>query len=118
LSICDAIGGAPSVTAAVDQFYTRVLADPELEGYFVDSDLRRLKAHQRRFIATALGGPEIFSGRSMKDAHAGRGITGVHFDRVVSHLAETLAELGLPADTIGEIASALLPLRTDIVEIP
>jgi truncated hemoglobin YjbI len=33
------IGGASSVNAAVDQFYLRVLADPELKHYFAGVDM-------------------------------------------------------------------------------
>jgi hemoglobin len=44
-SIYDAIGGSESVRVAVEQFYERVLADPELTGYFGHTDLGRLKAH-------------------------------------------------------------------------
>ncbi|MHA6760408.1 group I truncated hemoglobin [Streptacidiphilus sp. PAMC 29251] len=115
MTIYDAIGGAPAVTAAVDDFYQRVLADPELAGFFTETSIPQLKAHQRAFISTALGGPDGYSGRSMAEAHAGRGISEKNFDQVVGHLAATLASLGVPEETIGEIAAALVPLRPEIV---
>jgi hemoglobin len=118
MSIYESIGGSESVSAAVEQFYGRVLADPELKGYFEDTDVRRLKAHQRAFIAAAIGGSEIYSGRSMGDAHAGMRITDAHFDRVVGHLADTLSALGVPDATIGDIAAKLGPLRAEIVQAP
>lgn len=115
MSIYDSIGGAAAVRAAVDDFYARVLADPTLAPYFTGTDMTRLKSHQRAFIAAAIGGPEIFAGRDMASAHAGRGITNADFDAVVAHLAGTLAGLGVPDETIGAIATALAPLRADIV---
>jgi hemoglobin len=115
MSIYDAIGGAPAVTAAVDDFYVRVLADPKLAPFFVDVDIRKLKSHQRGFIAAAIGGPEIFAGRDMATAHAGLAITDTDFDAVVTHLVATLTGLGVPAETIGQIGAALAPLRTQIV---
>jgi hemoglobin len=115
MSIYDAIGGAGAVRAAVDDFYARVLADPRLAPFFTGTDLNRLKAHQRAFIAAAIGGPEIFSGRDMASAHAGLGITDADFDAVVGHLVDTLSGLGVPEETIGQIGSALAPLRSDIV---
>lgn len=115
-SIYDSIGGAPAVEAAVDLFYERVWNDPDLIPYFTDVDREQLKAHQRAFIAMALGGPGDYAGRAMDEAHRGRGITDDAFDRVVEHLAETLAELGVPAETITEIAGALAPLRGDVVQ--
>lgn len=118
VSIYDNIGGAAAVSAAVDDFYARVLADPALAPFFSGTDMQRLKAHQRSFIAAALGGPEVFAGRDMTTAHAGLGITEAHFDSVVAHLVDTLASLGVAADTITAIGSALTPLRADIVSAP
>ncbi|MEV8513854.1 group 1 truncated hemoglobin [Dactylosporangium sp. NPDC051484] len=118
MSIYDGIGGAESVRAAVESFYTRVLGDSRLAGFFADVDISRLKAHQRAFIAAALGGPEVYAGRDMAAAHAGLGLTDAHFDAVVAHLADTLTELSVPGDRIAEIAAALAPLREQIVSAP
>ena len=115
MSIYDSIGGASAVRAAVDDFYARVLADEQLAPFFTATDLNRLKAHQRAFIAAAIGGPEIYSGRDMASAHAGLGIADADFDAVVGHLVETLTGLGVPEETIGQIGSVLAPLRPDIV---
>jgi hemoglobin len=113
-SIYDAIGGAASVAAAVDRFYERVLADEQLAGYFDGVDLTRLRSHQRGFIAAAIGGPEVYAGRSMKEAHAALHVQPEHFDRVVVHLVDTLTELGVPAPVISEIGGRLAPLKDEI----
>ena len=118
MSIYASIGGAPAVRAAVDDFYARVLADRQLAPFFTGTDLQRLKAHQRAFIAAALGGPEIFAGREMASAHAGLGIADGDFDAVVGHLVGTLTALGVPEITIGQIGEALAPLRGAIVTAP
>lgn len=115
MSIYDSIGGAGAVRAAVDDFYARVLADGRLAPFFTGTDLNRLKAHQRAFIAAAIGGPEIYQGRDMASAHAGLGIADSDFDAVVDHLVDTLSGLGVPEETIGQIGSVLAPLRSDIV---
>jgi hemoglobin len=115
MTIFDAIGGAPAVEAAVNDFYVRVLADPALAPVFAGADMNRLKAHQRAFIAAAVGGPQLYAGRDMATAHAGLGIVDAQFDAVVGHLVDTLAGLGVPGDTIAQIGAALTPLRTDIV---
>ncbi|HVT70902.1 MAG TPA: group 1 truncated hemoglobin [Trebonia sp.] len=118
MSIYDSIGGADAVRAAVDDFYSRVLADPQLAPFFVDTDMTRLKSHQRAFIAAAIGGPELYAGRDMGAAHAGLGISDADFDAVVGHLVATLTGLGVPEETIGQIGAALVPLRADIVTAP
>jgi hemoglobin len=118
MSIYDSIGGAASVQAAVDDFYVRVLADPQLAPFFEGIDMRNLKTHQRAFIAAAIGGSEIYAGRDMAAAHAGLDIADGDFDAVVGHLVDTLAGLGVPGETIGQIGAALAPLRADIVTVP
>ncbi len=115
MTIYDAIGGEAAVSAAVDDFYTRVLADPALAGFFTETALPRLKAHQRAFIGAALGGPDAYTGRSMAEAHTGRGIGGGDLDPGGGPPAATLTSLGVPDETIAEIASALVPLRPAIV---
>jgi hemoglobin len=117
-TIYDAIGGAPAVAAAVDDFYVRVLGDPQLAPFFTDVDLTQLKAHQRSFIAAAVGGSELYAGRNMAVAHAGLDISDDEFDAVVGHLVDTLAGLGVPEATIDQIGAALAPLRTEIVTAP
>ena len=118
MSIYDSIGGEPAVRAAVDDLYARLLADRQLAAFFTGADLQRLKAHQRAFIAAAVGGPEIFAGREMAHAHAGLGIGDGDFDAVVGHLVGTLTALGVPENTIGQIGEALAPLRGAIVTAP
>ena len=118
MTIYDSIGGESAIRAVVDDFYVRVLADRQLAGFFKGTDVQRLKAHQRAFIAAAIGGPEMFAGRDMASAHAGLGIGDVDFDVVVGHLIGTLTALGVPEETIGQIGQALAPLRSDIVTAP
>lgn len=116
MTLYKSIGGEPAVRAAVDDFYRRVVDDPDLAGYFAGADLGRLKAHQRAFLAAAVGGPAAYQGRSMADAHAGLGITGEAFDAVVAHLVATLTRLNVPTAEIAQIATALAPLRDGIVD--
>jgi hemoglobin len=114
-SIYESIGGASAVEATVDLFYAKVWSDSGLTPYFAEVDRGKLKGHMRAFITMALGGPDAYRGRSLAAAHHGRSITNDAFDRVVGHLAATLAELGVQAGTIQDIAARLAPTRTDIV---
>ena len=115
MSAYDAVGGAGGVRAAVAVFYQRVLDDPDLAGWFGDVDLSRLKAHQRAFLAQALGGPELFGGRDLAAAHAGRAITDAAFDAVVEHLVLTLHDLGVEDDTLAAVRDALETHRGAVV---
>lgn len=114
-SIYEQIGGKPAVAAAVDDLYVRIFDDPEVADYFTGVDMTRQKTHLRAFVAAALGGPELYTGRDMHTAHAPLGVTHAAFDRVVEHLAAALDGLGVPSTTIAAIAAKLAPLRAQIV---
>jgi hemoglobin len=114
-TIYDTIGGTSALEAVVADFYDRVLADPELAGFFAGTNMARLKGRQVEFFAAALGGPVPYSGASMRDAHRGRGIGQRHFDLVAGHLVAALAEAGVPTVTVGRIVGAVAPLAEDIV---
>jgi hemoglobin len=115
VSIYESIGGGSALAAVVDDFYVRVLADPQLAGFFAGANMQKLKGRQVEFFAAALGGPDFYQGASMRQAHAGRGISQADFDRVAFHLAAALAAAGVPAATIALIAAAITPLADDIV---
>lgn len=57
------IGGASSVKAAVELFYEKVLADPELAGYFTDVDMVGQRRHLALMLTVVLGGPNEYAGR-------------------------------------------------------
>lgn len=118
ISLYERIGGEPAINAAVERFYERVLADPELKGFFNGVSMSRLKAHQFAFLSQVLGGPKQYSGASMRDAHFKLSIEHRHFDSVTVHLVETLRELGVSEDIIGTIGVALTPLSEQIVNAP
>jgi hemoglobin len=109
------IGGADAVAAAVDGLYDRIVADPGLISYFDGVDMERLKAHQRAFIASALGGPQRYQGRRLDDAHRRLDITPAAFAKVAGHLVDTLVALDVDPPVVAAIADAVGSLRLQVV---
>jgi hemoglobin len=64
-SLYDRLGGKAAVAAAVDRFYERLLADPDLRLFFAQANLSRLRKRQGQFFAQALGGPAGYKGPGM-----------------------------------------------------
>ena len=114
-SIYGTIGGEAALAPAVDDFYDRVLADPELRGFFAGANMTRLKGRQVEFLAAALGGPLPYTGPSLRDAHRGRGIEQKHFDLVAGHLVAALDAAGVAYEIIDQIAGLIIPLADQIV---
>ena len=115
-SLYDRIGGSPAIEAATEIFYRKVLGDPLLAGYFDDVDMDRQIAKQAAFLTMALGGPNAYTGRDLRSAHAAlTGIGDEHVDLVIAHLADTLRELGVNEQDIGAAGAIADSVRDDIL---
>lgn len=117
MTLYDHVGGDDAIAAAVDGFYERLLADPVTAPWFAGVDLSQLKAHERAFLAVGLGGPELYTGRSMRNAHAGLGITDQVFTITLAHLADALRALGVEADVLRQVIKRIEMMRAAIVEV-
>ena len=60
-------------------------------------------------LCTLTGGPDIYKGQNLADAHADYKIDSASFDRVAGHLAAALEEVGIDAEDAG-LVLPLLPL--------
>jgi hemoglobin len=112
------IGDAATLRTAVHLFYQRVLADPEMAPWFDEVDMPRLRAHQLAFLAGVLGGPDLFNGRDIAEAHAGLEITDEAFDRLIGHLATTLRDLGSAPAAVDGLMRRLETWRPAVVTAP
>lgn len=122
ITLFDKIGGSAAVAAAVPLFYQKVLADDRLTHFFTGMDIERIESHQKAFLTYAFGGPNNYSGRSLRVAHQQLaekyGLTHAHFDAVIGHLAATLAELGVPSELIAEAGAIAESTRADVLNEP
>ena len=112
------IGGAPAVTAVVDELYVRLTADDQVGHYFTEVDLPSQKRHMVLMLTKVLGGPDSYRGRALDEAHQPLGISHGDYDRVGSHLMSTLDDAGVPEDIQGRVGVALGQVRDSIVTAP
>jgi hemoglobin len=117
-SLYDRLGGKPAITAVVDDFVGRVASDSRINGKFANANIPRLKTMLVDQICQASGGPCTYSGRDMKTAHAGMGISGDEFDALVGDLVATLNKFKVPEREKNELLGALGPMKGEIVERP
>jgi hemoglobin len=115
LSIYDRIGGEAAVDAAVDIFYRKVLADARISHFFDTVDMDAQRAKQKSFLTVAFGGPNKYSGKDMRAAHAGMKLTEEHFNAVMENLGNTLKELKVPDALIGEAAAIALSVKNEVL---
>jgi len=109
--------GEAAVGFVVEKFMRLVLADPDLAPAFEGHDVERIKAHQKAFVVFALGGPNRYSGRGLRNAHARfHGvINDAVFDKVLMHLARALSELGVDAGVRASVLQTVNTVRPDVL---
>ena len=117
-SLYDRLGGKSAITAVVDDFVGRVAADNRINGKFANANIPRLKTMLVDQICQASGGPCTYTGRDMKSAHAGMGVSGAEFDALVGDLVATLTKFKVGDREKNELLGALGPMKKDIVEKP
>ena len=117
-TLYEQLGGKPAVEAAVDLFYLKVLADNRINYFFTGIDMKKQIGKQKAFLTVAFGGPTNYSGLDMRRGHAHlveRGLNDSHFDAVVENLGQTLTELGVGNDLIGQVAAIAESVRNDVL---
>jgi len=118
MSLYEQLGGEPAMDAAVTLFYSKVLDDSRVNGFFKNVDMNKQRQMQKTFLTLAFGGPSSYSGKGMGEAHqklVDSGLNDGHFDVIIEHLGATLQELGVAAPLIGQAAGIAESVRDDIL---
>jgi hemoglobin len=119
------LGGDAAVTAVVDDFVTRALADPKAnftrkgtarEWKATPENVAVLKRQMVQIIGSVTGGPQKYTGSSMKEAHKGMKITAAEFDALAADLKASLEKAKVPAKEQGELLAIVAGTKKDIVE--
>jgi hemoglobin len=116
-SLFDRLGGKTAITAVVADFRKRVEQDPRIDAKFARTDLPRLEAMLVDQVCEATGGPFRYTGRGMREAHQGMGVTTGEFNALVEDLVATLNGFSVPKAEQDELLGILGPLKTEIVEV-
>jgi hemoglobin len=117
-TIYEQIGGAEAVEATVDLFYRKVLADDHISHFFDSVDMDAQRAKQKAFLTMAFGGPDTYTGKDLRTAHATlveKGLDDSHFDAVAGHLQATLDELQVPEELSRQVMEIAAGTREDVL---
>ena len=115
-SLYDRVGGKEAIASLVDQFYDRVLDDPELEPFFRFTPMEKLRSMQLEFFAAALDGPVQYSGQPLDYIHQGRGITTKHLTRFMGHLLMTIREVHPNEQEVDEMIQRISMYANEVLD--
>lgn len=92
------VGGEAGLRAIMVEFVDRVFADLMIGFLFARVSRERLIDLEVGYAAEHLGGPSMYGGRPLAEAHRRHPISRGHFGRRTTILRETLARHGVPDD--------------------
>ena len=118
-SLYERLGGYNAIAAVVDDFVGRLVTDKQFERFFVGHSTdskRRIRQHIVDQFCAAAGGPCVYTGRTMKDSHAGLNISEADWDAAAKHLVATLDKFKVPEPEKNELLAFVSSLKGDIVE--
>jgi hemoglobin len=120
-SLYDRLGGAYSIATVVDDFIERIMIDPRLNANpKVDEAHHRVPPAGFKYLVTemvcwATGGPQKYTGRSMKESHQQLMITAAEWEAFLDDLQQTLEKFAVPQAEQAEIKAVVASTRADIV---
>ena len=120
-SLYDRLGGVYSIATVVDDLVDRVMVDARLNANpLVDEAHHRVPPAGFKYLVTemvcwAAGGPQKYTGKSMKDSHANLKITAKEWEAFLDDLQQTLDKFTVPAQEQAELKAIVNSTRSDIV---
>lgn len=118
MSLFTELGGDEAIAVALDRFYEKVLADPEVSVFFEGVNVEGVKAQQRDFLAMAFGGPDRYRGRDLRGAHASaraKGLDEHRYSVFMGHFRDTLEELGVDDERIERVMAIAHTGKDDVL---
>ncbi|MBI5059653.1 group 1 truncated hemoglobin [candidate division KSB1 bacterium] len=122
-SLYDRLGGVYNIASVVDVFIEKLLVNDVLNANPAIKEARdRVPKAGLKFQVTALvcqvtGGPQVYTGRSMKESHAHLNIANKEWDAMVVDFVKTLDEFKVPKPEQGELLAIVGTTKADIVTV-
>lgn len=107
-------GGKEGIEHVIDDFYDRMLDDPRTKSFFEGASIPQIEKRLNEQFCALMGGPCVYTGRSMKRAHEGLGIDGKAFAAGIDDLKQAMEKNHIPADAQKRLLAKLMAMSHDI----
>ena len=118
------LGGEEPIAAVVDRFIDALSNDDVLNANPAIKEARdrvdpdELKAKVTELVCQATGGPQEYTGRSMKESHAHLNISGSEWEQMMALFVAVLNEFEVPEREQQELIEIMESTKADIVQRP
>ena len=114
-SLYERLGGEAGIAAITEGMLARNAEDPRIRDDFAEADIVHLYTMLTEHLCALTGGPCTYSGRDMRAAHVGLGLTEADFNALVENLVDAMTERGVPIAAQNELLAILAPMRGDVI---
>ena len=111
----DQLGGAAGIEGIVDDLLEKIVEDERINFQFADTDIVRFRSMLIEQLCAESDGPCTYSGLSMPESHAGRGIDDAQFNALVEDLIDVMTARKIPVGAQNRLLRRLAPMHRDIV---
>ena len=120
-SLYERLGGIYPIAVVVDDFINRIMADARLNANTAVQEAHHkvppagFKYLVTEMVGWATGGPQKYTGRSMRDSHQHLNITPKEWEAFMDDFQETLNKFEVPAAEQAELKAIVQSTYGDIV---
>lgn len=114
-SLYKAFGEKAGLATLMDDFVKRLVADKRIGSFFKDSNQPHLAQQLTEQLCMLSGGPCIYRGVPMKDAHADMDISKADFNALVEVLQVSMEAKGIPFAAQNRMLARLAPMHREVV---
>jgi hemoglobin len=108
-------GEKPGLVVLMDDFMTRLLADPRTGPHFKPANQQRVKEQLAEQLCALSGGPCIYKGVDMKSSHANLDIKKSDFHALVEVLQQSMDAQDIAFREQNKMLALLAPMNRDII---
>jgi hemoglobin len=113
-----AFGEQAGIRSLMDDFAQRLRADPRIGEQFKETNLDNLAKSLTEQLCQLSGGPCVYKGPDMKEAHSNMDVTRGHFNALVEVLQQAMDARGIPFNRQNQMLALLAPMHRDVVNKP
>lgn len=116
-ALYQSLGQKPGLTALMDDFMQRLLADPRTQPFFEKANHQRVKEQLVEQFCQVSGGPCVYKGVDMKSSHSNMDITKGNFNALVEVLQNSMDAKNIPFSAQNRLLAQLAPMHRDIITV-
>lgn len=117
-TLYDKLGGKDMIEKTTHYLYVNILRNEKLSPFFSDIDIKSQQRKMGAFLTYIFGGNSLYTGKSMRRVHEGAvadGLSDEHVDAMIECIRETLSELKVDNNQIGEVIQTIEKHRDDVL---